>query len=93
MRSQDAARADTAARKPKIVNLPSDEFDISKCTVSTKALPSEFTSPPLMPGLLQSIHSVLGPDARPTPISLKHLFTEPDPARYHEHFLASETGS
>ncbi|PIL30045.1 transporter [Ganoderma sinense ZZ0214-1] len=84
--------------KPKVVNPLSDEFDISARSVSTKELPKEFASPPLTEGLLTSVHDVLGPDARPTPIqalSLKHLVNEHehDPARYYEHLLASETGS
>ncbi|TBU38468.1 P-loop containing nucleoside triphosphate hydrolase protein [Dichomitus squalens] len=89
-------QSDSPPIKPKIVNPLSDEFDISRRSVSTKELPDKFTSPPLMEGLLESIHGVLGPDARPTPIqalSLKHLFNEPQPSRYHEHLLASETGS
>ena len=78
----------------------SDEFDVSARAVSTKELPKEFASPPLMEGFLTSVTDVLGPDARPTPIqalSLKHLVsvdgTERDPSRYYEHLLASETGS
>lgn len=45
-----------------------------------KTLPDRFTSPPLFGGLLQSVHEVLGPDVRPSPIqslSLKHLFMPP----------------
>ena len=59
-------------------------------------LPSAFSSPPLSSGLLQSVHDVLGHDARPTPIqslSLKHLFVNPPLDSYRRFLLASETGS
>ena len=62
-------------------------------------LPTHFTTPPLMPGLLTALEDVLGPKAKPTPIqalSLKHLF---DPGlsdhkpSWKQFLLASETGS
>ena len=59
-------------------------------------LPSAFASPPLSSGLLQSVHDVLGPNARPTPIqslSLKHLFITPPLDSFRRFLLASETGS
>ena len=72
------------------------EFDFSTIPESLHALPSTFSSPPLSSGLFQSVHDMLGPDARPTPIqslSLKHLFaTQPSDA-YRQFLLASETGS
>ncbi|KAF5309553.1 hypothetical protein D9619_012469 [Psilocybe cf. subviscida] len=63
-----------------------------------------FTSPPLMPGLVSSLHEVLGRDARPTPIqalSIKHLLgadSKPAdvpgaPPGWRQFLLASETGS
>ncbi|KII83884.1 hypothetical protein PLICRDRAFT_32615 [Plicaturopsis crispa FD-325 SS-3] len=58
-------------------------------------LPQNFTSPPLLPGLLASVKDILGPDARPTSIqalSLKHLFHS-TLGKWHEFLLASETGS
>ena len=99
VREQDAAPPEQQRpSKPKVVNPLSDEFDVSARAVSTKELPKEFASPPLMEGFLTSVTDVLGPDARPTPIqalSLKHLVNvnEHDPSRYYEHLLASETGS
>ncbi|KAI0638765.1 P-loop containing nucleoside triphosphate hydrolase protein [Trametes polyzona] len=87
--------------KTKVVNPLSEDFDISKRSVSTSNLPDDFSSPPLIEGLVRSIHDVLGPDAEPTPIqalSLKHL-VKPETAepggskRYVQYLLASETGS
>jgi ATP-dependent RNA helicase MRH4 len=73
-----------------------EQFDLSTPSLS-KALPSEFTSPPLAPGLLQSLKETLGQDATPTAIqalSLKHLMKEPDgESKWKECLLASETGS
>ncbi|TFK86167.1 P-loop containing nucleoside triphosphate hydrolase protein, partial [Polyporus arcularius HHB13444] len=82
----------------KVSNPLSDEFDITNRSVSTKELPQEFTSPPVMEGLLASVRDALGPDARPTPIqalSLKHLVQAERSTtdKYHEYLLASETGS
>ena len=74
----------------------SDEFDFSVTPEAPHTLPSAFSSPPLSSGLLQSVHDVLGPDARPTPIqslSLKHLFATPPLDSYRRFLLASETGS
>ena len=92
--------AEDVSRRPKIVNPLRSELDLSQRSVSTKELPKDFTSPPLMDGFLASIHDVLGHDACPTPIqalSLKHLVRAPDAphdsTHYHEHLLASETGS
>lgn len=74
-----------------------DEFDRSTQTEAASALPTEFTSPPLIEGLLTSVVDSLGPDARPTPIqalSLKHLFAPPkDGSQWRQYLLASETGS
>jgi len=72
------------------------EFDLSATPEASHTLPSAFSSPPLSPGLLQSVHDVLGPDVRPTPIqslSLKHLFVTPPLDSYRRFLLASETGS
>ncbi|OCH85617.1 P-loop containing nucleoside triphosphate hydrolase protein [Obba rivulosa] len=85
-----------------------EEFDLSSESVPMRSLPAQFTTPPLMPDLLTSVHDVLGPDATPTPIqalSLKHLFKdnsqtsgsldtpEEKEHEYHQYLLASETGS
>ena len=69
----------------------------------------QFTSPPLLPGLLKSLKEVVGNDARPTPIqslSLKWLLKHPGssatqlpnvntttPRQWRQFLLASETGS
>ncbi|KAI8983171.1 P-loop containing nucleoside triphosphate hydrolase protein [Trametes punicea] len=90
----------SSSSKAKVVNPLSDDFDLSRSTVSTSRY-REFTSPPLMEGLLKSVHDVLGPDAEPTPIqalSLEHILkaearTPEERARYGQWLLASETGS
>ncbi|KAI0935478.1 hypothetical protein AcV5_003895 [Taiwanofungus camphoratus] len=77
---EDKGQETTAPSKAQVYNPLSDEFDISVRSVSTRQLPTEFTTPPLMDGLLTSVIDVLGPHARPTPIqalSLKHLFNRP----------------
>ncbi|EPQ61377.1 P-loop containing nucleoside triphosphate hydrolase protein [Gloeophyllum trabeum ATCC 11539] len=69
-----------------------------------KSLPTAFTSPPLMEGLVSSLHRVLGPRSSPTAIqalSIKHIVSTlqvhvPDreqARRWREFLLASETGS
>ncbi|KAF4598082.1 RNA helicase [Pleurotus pulmonarius] len=69
-----------------------------------KDLPTEFTSPPLMPGILSCLEDAIGTNARPTPIqslSLKWLLEDSaqqtsSPAttsNYKQFLLASETGS
>lgn len=69
---------------------------------SLDSLPQSFTSPPLMPGLLSCVQSVLGPRARPTPIqalSLKWVLSsvaeesQKSVLPWKEFLLASETGS
>ncbi|KAI0245623.1 P-loop containing nucleoside triphosphate hydrolase protein [Lactifluus subvellereus] len=72
------------------------EFDFSTAPEAPQTLPSTFSSPPLSPDLLQSVHDVLGHNARPTPIqslTLKHLFTPPPTDAHRCFLLASETGS
>jgi hypothetical protein len=60
--------------------------------------PSEvtrFSSPPLLPGLVESITDILCPNVRSTTIqalSLEHLFKE-DSNQWRQSLLASETGS
>ena len=88
--------------KPKVFNPLTDDFDRSVSSEPANNLPSEFTSPPLMPGLLDSVVDVLGPHAIPTPIqalAIKHLLypwkTKEDAQqmKWREFLLASETGS
>ena len=72
------------------------EFDFSTAPTAPHTLPSTFSSPPLSADLLQSVHDVLGDNARPTPIqslSLKHLFPPPPLDGHRCFLLASETGS
>ena len=64
---------------------------------------TQFTSPPILPGILRSLKETLGPDARPTPIqslSMKWLLENPsDPTNvtedstWRQFLLAAETGS
>lgn len=91
-------RAD-ARRKPHSQSLTplGNEFSSSKLE-STDALPDEFTSPPLIPGILTCLQENLPTNAKPTPIqalALKHLFKPKDAAenQWKEYLLASETGS
>ncbi|KAF8154955.1 P-loop containing nucleoside triphosphate hydrolase protein [Crassisporium funariophilum] len=75
-------------------------------TTPSEAFGAQFTSPPLLPGLLASLQELLGPSARPTPIqalSLKYLLENPDLSSqgeivdsapgWRQFLLASETGS
>ncbi|EIW82576.1 P-loop containing nucleoside triphosphate hydrolase protein [Coniophora puteana RWD-64-598 SS2] len=81
-----------------------DELDFSTSVPAARDLPRDFTSPPLMEGLLESVKEALTADARPTPIqalSLKHLFKAPKAVQadgqsqdqWRQYLLASETGS
>lgn len=98
-----AARAHTertdrrAAERRRPVPSPlGNEFDASKVE-STDALPDQFTSPPLIEGLLTCLKEILPSNAKPTAIqalSLKHLFKPKESAdAWGQFLLASETGS
>ncbi|KAG2742784.1 P-loop containing nucleoside triphosphate hydrolase protein [Suillus brevipes Sb2] len=98
--SERVDRRKAVARQPPVAqaNPLEEEFDLSApAASSSKDLPSQFSSPPLMPGLLQSLQETLGKEARPTAIqasSMKHLFNERvEGEKYKEFLLASETGS
>ncbi|PCH33016.1 DEAD-domain-containing protein [Wolfiporia cocos MD-104 SS10] len=102
--STDVGEGSSKAKRPSVYNPLTDEFDNAVRAVSTRALPTGFTSPPLMEGLVTSVHGVLGPQARPTPIqalSLKHMFRRPlegsippkEKGEWSQTLLASETGS
>lgn len=73
-----------------------NEFSTAKLE-STDELPTEFASPPLLPGLLTCLKEMIPPNAKPTPIqalSLKHLFKPKESANaWRQYLLASETGS
>ncbi|KAH7922868.1 P-loop containing nucleoside triphosphate hydrolase protein [Leucogyrophana mollusca] len=90
-------RAAVARRYQNVENPLQGEFDLSTESESSRQLPKNFTSPPLLDGLLASLRESLPADARPTPIqalSLKHLFKERDSAEpWRQFLLASETGS
>ena len=79
----------------KAVNPLVEEFDRSTSkSHSPESLPVSFLSPPLLDGLRDSVHQVLGQSASPTPIqalSLKYLFS--DTPEWRQYLLASETGS
>ena len=79
----------------KDVNPLAEELDLaSSKSHSSQPLPSSFSSLPLLDGLRDSVHQVLGPSASPTPIqalSLKHLLS--DTQEWRQYLLASETGS
>ena len=84
-------------QKPKVENPLVDEFDRNTRAEPSETLPTEFSSPPLLEGLLSSVHDVLGPVVVPTPIqalSLKHLFSSArQSAEWRQYLLAAETGS
>jgi len=90
--SKDAA---TSPATVKTVNPLADEFDLSASNSrGLGSVPTSFSSPPLLDGLRDSVHQVLGQSASPTPIqalSLKHLFS--DTPEWRQYLLASETGS
>ena len=81
---------------PRPPNPLEEQFDLSTPSLSN-AVPSTFSSPPLLPGLLQSVKETLGQDATPTAIqalSLKHVMKTSDAEpKWKEYLLASETGS
>jgi ATP-dependent RNA helicase MRH4 len=80
---------------PQSVSLaPTADNDASSKLAADSPAPTEFTSPPILPGLLSSLKEVLGPNAKPTPIqslSLKWLLNQ-SPG-WKQFLLASETGS
>jgi len=85
----------TSTAAVKAVNPLAEEFDLSASkSRGSESLPVSFPSPPLLDGLRDSVHQVLGQSASPTPIqalSLKHLFS--DTPEWRQYLLASETGS
>lgn len=92
----DRRTAEARGRRGSKVDPLEKEFDTSSST-SVGGLPKHFKSPPLLPGLLQCLHEVIGENAKPTAIqslSLKHLVKESNTeSRWRECLLASETGS
>ncbi|KAL4072077.1 P-loop containing nucleoside triphosphate hydrolase protein [Scleroderma citrinum] len=96
--TERAGRRAEAARERRsvVINPLEQEFDISSRS-SLGVVPKYFSSPPLLPGLRQCLHELIGENARPTAIqalSLKHLFKQRDSEeRWTECLLASETGS
>ncbi|GLB44185.1 putative P-loop containing nucleoside triphosphate hydrolase protein [Lyophyllum shimeji] len=91
--------------KPHMVDSAVPEFSESSITTprqDSSDLPKEFTSPPLMPGLLSCLTDLIGPGATPTPIqslSLKWLMHDAEKGHdasssdWKQFLLASETGS
>ena len=79
----------------KTANPLAEEFDLSASNShSSGSIPGSFSSPPLLDGLRDSVHQILGQSASPTAIqalSLKHLFS--DTPEWRQYLLASETGS
>ena len=87
----------TSETEAKDVNPLAEELDLSSSkSHSSQPLPSSFSSLPLLDGLRDSVHQVLGPSASPTPIqalSLKRLKHLSDTQEWRQYLLASETGS
>ena len=92
---EEAERPSEFYDPPQSVSLaPTADNDASSNLASNSPAPTEFTSPPILPGLLSSLKEVLGPNAKPTPIqslSLKWLLNQ-SPG-WKQFLLASETGS
>ena len=93
---------------PDPVSLAPSSKGKSKVLAPDAPFAEQFTSPPLLPGLLKSLKEMVGNDAKPTPIqslSLKWLLKHPDsaatqspnvdttPGQWQQFLLASETGS
>ncbi|KLO16265.1 P-loop containing nucleoside triphosphate hydrolase protein [Schizopora paradoxa] len=87
----------SSAENNSVDALLDEEFDRTPQSTKTSELLTSFTSPPLLPGLAQSINDFLGQDARPTAIqalSIKELIASPaDASSWRQTLLASETGS
>jgi ATP-dependent RNA helicase MRH4, mitochondrial len=99
--SDNEISSDGFHHPPEPVSLAPSSKGKSKVLGSDAPFAEQFTSPPLLPGLLNSLKEVIGDDARPTPIqslSLKWLL-KPDSApnvdtgQWRQFLLASETGS
>ncbi|CAA7266180.1 unnamed protein product [Cyclocybe aegerita] len=83
-------------RPPSLISTSSPTKGKSKAVVSERELPTSFTSPALLPGIVSSLKEMLGPDAKPTPIqslSMKWLLESNDGAGWRQVLLAAETGS
>ena len=108
-RHDNEIKADEFHRPPDPVSLAPSSKGKSKVLVPDAPFAEQFTSPPLLPGLLKSLKEMVGDNARPTPIqslSLKWLLKHPDssaaqlpnvdtttPGQWRQFLLASETGS
>jgi ATP-dependent RNA helicase MRH4 len=101
----DEVSSDEFHHPSEPVSLASSSKGKSKVLVSDAPFAEQFTAPPLLPGLLNSLKEMIGSDARPTPIqslSLKWLLEPSDsgviqsptvPGKWRQFLLASETGS
>jgi ATP-dependent RNA helicase MRH4, mitochondrial len=108
-RHDNETKRDEFHRPPDPVSLAPSSEGKSKVLAPGAPFAEQFTSPPLLPGLLKSLKEMVGNDARPTPIqslSLKWLLKHPDssathlpnvdtttPGQWRQFLLASETGS
>ena len=102
-----ASPTSVSSLKGKATNAdaPNAKQQSSLKDTSTSHLPTSFTSPPLLPGILQSLQEMLGADAKPTAIqslsikyALPSLFLEENQHKsptenWGQFLLASETGS
>ena len=92
---EEAERPSEFYDPPQSVSLtPTADNDASSKLAPDPPAPTEFTSPPILSGLLSSLKEVLVPNAKPTPIqslSLKWLLNQ-SPG-WKQFLLASETGS
>ena len=108
-RHDNETTTDEFHHPPDPVSLAPSSKSKSKVLAPDAPFAEEFTSPPLLPGLLKSVKEMVGNDARPTPIqslSLKWLLKHPDSSatqlpnadttttgQWRQFLLASETGS
>ena len=80
-RHANETTTDEFYRPPDPVSLAPSSKGESKVLTLDAPFAEQFTSPPLLPGLLKSLKEMVGNDARPTPIqslSLKWLLKHPD---------------
>ena len=107
-RHDNETKTDEFYHPPDPVSLAPSSNGRSKVLAPDAPFAEQFTSPPLLPGLLRSLKEMVGEYARPTPIqslSLKWLLKPSDPSatqlpndettpgQWQQFLLASETGS
>ncbi|KAF9525451.1 P-loop containing nucleoside triphosphate hydrolase protein, partial [Crepidotus variabilis] len=89
--------SDEFFRPAQSVSVAADTKGKSKALPVDSTLPTQFTSPTLLPGFVQSLKETLGQNVRPTPIqslAIQWLLANPpDTPGWKQFLLAAETGS